>query len=200
MPLRLCWKPSIPPTALFYRFCGPSVIAVTRSLQRAWYIIFQVARRIFGCSATTRLSSSKETTRLGRADDLFVSGSLSFSKRSLVLNHKFNAHCWIAYPEAQGIRIRTGRKCRSDFCLRQNGSDENENGPAKMRSHLRKKGKCSLQKRKRRVPENFFAFTISETDARNLAVADVRFSPRHQEGVDLGEDAAEQGGRREGRW
>src|ERR1700759_1159634 len=88
---------------------------------------------------------------------------------------------------------RSGRKCRSDFRLRQFGlGAQNENGSAKYGAIRDRRESVRFEKRKRGFQRTLRA-TALKADARDVAVADVRFGPRHQQTVEPGEQAAEQG-------
>ena len=69
---------------------------------------------------------------------------------------------------------------------------QNENGSAKYGANHDRRESARLKKRKRGFRERC-ALTALEADVRNVAVADVRLGPRHQQTVELREQAAEQG-------
>src|ERR1700756_662199 len=103
-----------------------------------------------------------------------------------------SGHSCIAYANAQETRGAVGGNAAATFVGENLGWGQNENGSAKIRSHSQGRESVRFGKRKLEVPENPVALTPSEADARNVAVADVRFGPSHQQTVDLREQAAEQ--------
>src|SRR5690242_20070442 len=86
-------------------------------------------------------------------------------------------------PRAQGIGASVGANAAATFVY-----DNLDRGPdTKVAPHecepFTKDGKVSAHENGSGLPENPFAVTGSETDLRNVAVADVRFSLRHHQAV-----------------
>jgi hypothetical protein len=69
---------------------------------------------------------------------------------------------------------------------------KNEMAPQKCGAICKRRESVRFRKRKPGSRERF-ALTTSKADVRNVAVANVRFSPSHQQSVDLREQAREQG-------